>query len=107
MKKLFAAFQTNQKLQKAVALLIIIASLFIPENIPHIDYYYAFLFFLFIYITTYAHIEPIWKGLSFSLIVSVVIIGTFLLLTTFIPEINEWVSVVIATFVGISVRHLL
>jgi hypothetical protein len=107
MKKLFAAFRTSQNLQKVAALLILFAILFTPENIPHIDYYYAFLFFMFIYITTYTHVDPIWKGLFFSLIVAVVIIGTYLLLSTFVPQITHWLFLIIAVIVGILVSRLL
>lgn len=106
MKKLFTAARTNQNLQKVAALLILLAILFTPENIPNIDYYYAFLFFMFIYITTYANIDPIYKGLFFSLIVAVAIIGTYLLLTTLAPQINHWLFVVIAAITGIKVGRL-
>ncbi|WP_088362971.1 hypothetical protein [Bacillus cereus] len=107
MSKLLETFRTNLYLQKGFQVLILMAILLIPENIPYSEFYNALLLALFIYVASFVQVDPIWKGLLLALTVTVSIVGTLLLLITLLPQIPVALLMVIAVIIGVLLSRFL
>ncbi|MGN5650374.1 hypothetical protein [Bacillus sp. Brlt_9] len=105
MSKFLETFRTNLYLQKGMQVLILMAILLIPENIPHSEFYNALLLALFIYVASFVQVEPIWKGLLLALTVTAIIVGTLLLLITLLPQTPAILLMAIAVIIGVLISR--
>ncbi|MBQ6445957.1 hypothetical protein KGR20_10160 [Cytobacillus oceanisediminis] len=78
----------RKKGQQNLFILILFGLFFLlPEQYLLTNFAYAIILFLIAYISAYIEIDPVWKGLLFSLIVTLIVIVIILSIVSLFPNI--------------------
>jgi energy-converting hydrogenase Eha subunit B len=104
MTKWIEQVRKRKGLQNLILITLFGVLFFLPEQYILTDIAYVLIVFLIAYISSYLQTDPIWKGLFYSLIVTLIVVVVFLSIITLFPHIPYMLLlVIVAVTAGLSV----
>lgn len=107
MMNLIEVIRTNKKLQNILLLGLFGLILILPEEHIMGDIAILLIIFLIAYISSYLKVVPVWKGLFFSALVTLIIVAVFLGTITLFPNISIILLMSIMALAGFLSTYLI
>jgi len=107
MKNWIEQIRQNKRLRSVIFILLLGLVYFLPQPYVLTDIAYVLILFLIVYISSYIHTVPAWKGLVYSLIGTIIVIVVFLSIITLFPNIPFLLVLVIVTLTAGLYRYLI
>ena len=104
MKKCIEQIRIRKGLQNLILISLFGLLFILPEQYVLTDIVYVMILFLIAYISAYIQMSPVWKGLLYSLIVTLIVVVVILSIITLFPHIPYILLLVIAAVTaGLSI----
>jgi hypothetical protein len=104
MKKLIDELRIRKGLRNLIIILLVGLVYFLPQPYVLTDIAYVLIIFLIANLSSYIETDPLWKGLLYSSIVTLIIVAVFLTTITLIPQIPYvLLLVIVGLTAGLSI----
>ncbi|WP_336769677.1 hypothetical protein [Bacillus bombysepticus] len=101
MKKLIYQIRIEKKANNICLLVLFALLLVTPDDIMFSDIIFACILYLIVYVSKYAHIDPVQKGLLYAFIVIAIFGIAYVLATTFFPAIPHFILMLVLLITGV------